>query len=227
MTMLLRVNSGLLKMRRKMRGEEVLDEHLFYGRVFEIGVDGVAAEVGEGGEALDEGAVGFVLGFNDGHCALGHLRDAQGEFADGAVPFFDDRFAELEEGVQDVDELLRVGDVGVVRDAAVLDEDGAGGGLEEDVGARVAEGELLFHFDAEVVFGVLGLPPGAGKIEGVEQGGVGAEGMFAGAGERVFGDKEPVELAGAFFGGLRRLRGCCLRCRSLSGRSGRGFCSRP
>ena len=71
--------------------------------------------------------------------------------------------------------------------------------MEEDVGAWVAEGELLFHFDAEVVFGVFGFPIGAGQIEGVEQGRVGAEGMFAGAGDLVLGDEEPFELAGAFF----------------------------
>ena len=40
--------------------------------------------------------------------------------------------------------------------------------MEEDVGAWVAEGELLFHFDAEVVFGVFGFPIGAGQVEGVE-----------------------------------------------------------
>jgi hypothetical protein len=74
-----------------------------------------------------------------------------------------------------------------------------GWGLEEDVGAGIAEGELLFHLDAEVVFGVFGFPVGAGQVEGVEQGGVGAEGMFAGAGELVFGDEEPFELAGALF----------------------------
>jgi len=71
--------------------------------------------------------------------------------------------------------------------------------LEEDVGAGIAEGELLFHLDAEVVFGVFGFPVGAGQVEGVEESGVGAEGMFAGAGELVFGDEEPFELAGALF----------------------------
>ena len=71
--------------------------------------------------------------------------------------------------------------------------------MEENVGARVVEGELLFHFDAEVVFGVFGFPIGAGQIEGVEQGRVGAEGMFAGAGDLVLGDEEPFELAGALF----------------------------
>lgn len=71
--------------------------------------------------------------------------------------------------------------------------------MEEDVSARVVEGELLFHFDAEAVFGVFGFPVGAGQVEGVEQGSVGAEGMFAGAGDLVFGDEEPFELAGAFF----------------------------
>ena len=71
--------------------------------------------------------------------------------------------------------------------------------MEEDVGAGIAEGELLFHLDAEVVFGVFGFPVGAGQVEGVQESGVGAEGMLAGAGELVFGDEEPFELAGALF----------------------------
>lgn len=54
----------------------------------------------------------------------------------------------------------------------------AGGGLEEDVGAGIAEGALLFHLDAEVVFGVFGFPVCAGKVEGVEESGVGAVSML-------------------------------------------------
>lgn len=153
-------------------GEEMLDEHLFYGFVFEVGVDGFAAEVGEGGEAFDEGGVGFAFAFDEVHCAFGDLWDALGEFADGAVPVFLVRLAVFEEETEDVNELCGIGDVGVQLDASVLYKDGAGGGLEEDVGAGVVEGELLFHFDAEVIFGVFGFPVSAGKVESVEQGGV-------------------------------------------------------
>lgn len=46
-----------------------------------------------------------------------------------------------------------------------------GKSAKEDVGAGVAEGEFLFRFDAQ--------------------------GAFAGAGDWVFGDEGPVELAGA------------------------------
>lgn len=92
-----------------------------------------------------------------------------------------------------------VGDFAVELDASVLGEKGVGGGLEEDVGAGVAEGEFLFGFDAEGVFGVFGFPPGAGEVEGVDQASVYAEGAFAGAGDGVFGDEGPVELAGALF----------------------------
>ena len=52
-------------------GEEVLDEHLLDGGVAEVGVDGLAAEVGEGLELFAEVGVLFVLGFEDGGDALG------------------------------------------------------------------------------------------------------------------------------------------------------------
>lgn len=67
-------------------GEEVLHEHLFYGRVFEVGVDGFAAEVGKGGEAVNKDFVCFSFGFDERHSPFGDFRDAFGEFADGAVP---------------------------------------------------------------------------------------------------------------------------------------------
>jgi hypothetical protein len=84
-------------------------------------------------------------------------------------------------------------------DAAILEEDGVGGLLEEDVGARVALGELLVHLGAEVVFFVLGFPVAAWEVEGVEDGGVDLEGVAAGAGDGVLGDDKPLEGAGALF----------------------------
>ena len=46
---------------------------------------------------------------------------------------------------------------------------------------------------------VFGFPIGAGEVEGIEEGGVGAEGVAAGAGEGIFGDEGPFKLAGAGF----------------------------
>jgi hypothetical protein len=177
----------------------MLDEHLFDGFVFEVGVDGFSAEVGEGGEAFDEDLVCLALRFDECHCSSRDLGNALGEFADGAVPVFLMGLAIFKERTEDVNEFDGIDDFAVELDVSVLDEKGVGGGLEGDVGARVAEREFLFGFDAERVFGVFGFPPGAREVEGVDQAAVNAERAFAGAGDGVFGDEGPIELAGAAF----------------------------
>ena len=95
-----------------------------------------------------------------------------GEFADGAIPVALLGLDVFEEESKDVDELDGTGDFIVELDASVLDEEGVGGGLEEDVGARVAEGELLLCLGSERVFSpgvfdVFGFPSGAWEVEGV------------------------------------------------------------
>ena len=126
-------------------GEEVLDEHLFDGFVFEVGIDGLAAEVGEGGKALDEGALVFALVLDQLHCAAGDVGDALGELAYGAVPTVVVGLTPLKEEAEDFDEFLRVLDGVVEGDATVLEEQGAVGALEEDVGAGIAGVEFLLH----------------------------------------------------------------------------------
>ena len=70
---------------------------------------------------------------------------------------------------------------------------GAVGGLEEDVGERVALGGLGLDLFFEVVGGVFGLPEAVDEGEGVDEGCVGAEELFVGAFELVFLDEVPVE----------------------------------
>ena len=73
------------------------------------------------------------------------------------------------------------------------------GGLEEDVGEGVAPFELGGDFFFEVVAGVLGLPEAVDEGEGVDEGSVGAEGLFGGAFELVLLDEVPVVGGAAFF----------------------------
>jgi hypothetical protein len=77
-------------------------------------------------------------------------------------------------------------------DAAVLVEDGAGGGLEECVGEGIALGDLGFDFFLEVVGGVFGLPDAVLEGELVDECAVGAEGLLAGAFEVVLLDEVPA-----------------------------------
>ena len=78
-------------------------------------------------------------------------------------------------------------------------EDGAVGRLEEDVGERVASGDLRFDLALEVVGGVFCFPETVDEGEGVDEGAVGAERLLAGALELVLLDEVPVVGAGAAF----------------------------
>jgi hypothetical protein len=112
----------------------MLDEHLADGVVGEVGVDGLAAELGEGLEVFAVGGVLRVLGFEDFGYAVGEVGDFFGELEDGLFPVDLVGLAVLEEELEDFDEVIRPGEVAVEGDAVVLVEDGAVGGLEEDVG---------------------------------------------------------------------------------------------
>jgi len=111
-------------------GEEVLDEHVLDGGVGEVGIDGLAAEVGEGLEVLAEGGVALVFFGEDFVDTGGAFGDFGGELGDGILPVGDVGLFVVEEELEDFDELFRVGDGIVEGDAAVLIEDGVGRGLE-------------------------------------------------------------------------------------------------
>jgi len=104
----------------------------------------------------------------------------------------------IEEELEDFDEVFGFGEVAVEGDAVVLVEDGAVGGLEEDVGEGVARGYFGFDLFLQVVGGVLGFPQAVDEGEGVDEGSVGAERLLVGAFELVLLDEVPVVGAGAF-----------------------------
>ena len=127
------------------------------------------------------------------------------ELGDGLFPLVEGRGLILEEGLEDGDEVVRLGDVEVERPLAILHEHGARGRLEEDVVARVAELEFLRDLLVEIVGGVLGLPQAVHEPEAIEQRTVGRD-LRAGFGlQRILGDKLPfvgaafVDEGGAVF----------------------------
>lgn len=122
--------------------------------------------------------------------------------------------AVLEEEFEDFDEGFGLVDGAVEGFAAALIEDGAAGGLEEDVGEGIAFGEFGFDFALEVVVGVLGLPKAVDEGEVVDEGSVGAERLFGCAfegvllyevpavGSRTFLEQVGEGGAGVAFGGV-------------------------
>ena len=115
----------------------------------------------------------------------------------GTVPTVVFGLTPFEEEAEDCDEFFCVLDGVVEHDVAVLEEQGAVGALEEDVGAGIARLKLLLHLGFEGIFGVLGFPVAAREIGGVDEGSVNAEGMAVLALDGVLGDEGPVVLAGA------------------------------
>src|ERR1039458_7499547 len=89
------------------------------------------------------------------------------------------------------------GEVGVEGEGVVLEQEGAARGLEEDVVAGIAKGEILAGFLREGVAHVFGFPKAVGEAEVVEQRAVHAERGLARAADFPFGDEGPVVLAGA------------------------------
>ena len=136
-------------------GEKMLDEHLSDGVVGEVGVDGLAAEFGEGKEVLAEGGVLLVFRFEDGGDAACEIGNLLGELGDGLFPVDLVGLTVLEEEVEDFDQPFRLVEVAVEGDAVVLIQDGAIGRLKEDVGEWVACCDLGFDLTLEVVVRIL------------------------------------------------------------------------
>jgi len=84
--------------------------------------------------------------------------DSALELLDGLLPLVERLRSPGEEEIEDVDQFVGLGEVGVNKFLAVLVEDGAPRLLEEDVVARVASLELGLDLFFEVVVGILGLP---------------------------------------------------------------------
>ena len=102
-----------------------------------------------------------------------------------------------EEVIDELNEVVGLGD-GFVGDAGSgLVEHGALGSLEDDVVARIAFVELRFDFAVEVVFFVLGFPVAVGEVKGVDQGAVDSNVDAACALDRELRNEGEMELFSA------------------------------
>ncbi|MGA2174357.1 MAG: hypothetical protein ABSH38_05160 [Verrucomicrobiota bacterium] len=180
-------------------GEDVLNDHFLDGLDGNVGIQRAAAERAEGFKGGGEFLVVLSLLFDEGFQARANLRDFALEFLDGLFPFRDGGRGEFEEELEDVNEVVGLFQVGLVKPFAVLVKDGAVGLPEKDVLSRVADGELVLDLLVEVGGGVLGFPEAVIEAVVVEEGAVGFGGGLALALDGVFGNEGPIELPGAVF----------------------------
>ena len=76
-------------------------------------------------------------------------------------------------------------------------ENGAAGGLEEDVGERVAGLGFFADLGCKVVSFILGFPKAVNKGKSIDESAVGAEGLLASAFELILFNEVPAIGAGA------------------------------
>ena len=139
-------------------GEQMLDDHFLHRAFRQVRIQRCTAEIeelGEGGPVL---GVGLALVADEPGEVLAQLLDSALELLDGLLPLVERLRSPGEEEIEDVDQFVGLGEVGVNKFLAVLVEDGAPRLLEEDVVARVASLELGLDLFFEVVVGILGLP---------------------------------------------------------------------
>ena len=159
-------------------GEDVLQQHLAHVAVGHGRADGLPAEGQEGGGGRL--VVGVVcLGVLH---RLPQIVDYGGEVGLelplGLAKLLDLRQLVVQERADEAVQLAGAGHVDPHGDAAVLNQDGGEGVLEDDVVRGIAAVELALDFGIEVVVGVLGLPVAAGHAEGVLDRAVGPVAML-------------------------------------------------
>jgi hypothetical protein len=86
----------------------MLDEHLADGVFGKVRIDGLAAELNEGGEGFAETRVTLVFLFEDFRDCLSEVRDLLAEFEDGFLPVCFVLVGVLEEAIENLDEILGV-----------------------------------------------------------------------------------------------------------------------
>lgn len=147
----------------------MLNEHLLHGFHRKIGIDGLAADLVEGVEALDKCRIGAVLLLDLVLHGSGNLRYVNLEFLYCVFPLLDVRRPVGEKDVEEFDKIPGIANVFVCAlTDTMLEENGTFGRLEDDVGFRIALFELGADFFVQIVVLVLGFPLTACQLEGIQ-----------------------------------------------------------
>lgn len=180
-------------------GKQVLDQHLFDRLLRQIRVDRLTALAQKTGKGGGERRIAAPLLLDQLRQALADIGHPVLELGDGLLPGGVLLRAEGEEGLERLDQLRGVGQVGVERHAPVLPEDGTLGRLEEDIVARVAGRELALDLRGQVVVDILGFPVAVGEAEIVDQGAVDDDAFVTPRADGMFEHEGPAALTGAVF----------------------------
>ncbi|HEV7676276.1 MAG TPA: hypothetical protein VGQ12_17220 [Candidatus Angelobacter sp.] len=150
-------------------GEQMLDEHGLNRVVREVGIDGLTAEQDKALKAVNELFIGFALFFNDPFDGDGDFRNAAGKVGYGGFPFLMLRLTVLEKLLEQIDKVVRVGDVFIQALAhALLVKNGLLRALKDDVVSGIALFQLLLDFFFQRVFQVFGFPETMLEGEGIK-----------------------------------------------------------
>ncbi|MCZ0938816.1 MAG: hypothetical protein OXJ55_09285 [Caldilineaceae bacterium] len=174
-------------------------QHLFDRLIRLVRVDRLAALVQKTGKGGGERRIAAPLLLNQLRQALADVRHPVLELGNGLLPDGVSLRAVAEEGLKHLDQLRGVGQVGVERHTPVLPQDGALGGLEEDVVARVAGRGLALDLRGQVVVDILDLSLAVHEAEVVEQCAVNDDTSVSSRADGVFGHEGSATLTGAVF----------------------------
>jgi len=111
----------------------VLDEHALDSVFGKIGIDGLATDPIEVVEAADEGGTAAALFVDDLLNSSCQFRDTFGKLTNRLLPLLDVRSLVVKEMVDDLNQVVGLGDVFVGDAGPSLVKDRALGGLEDDV----------------------------------------------------------------------------------------------
>ena len=137
---------------------QVLREHAFHLCLGEVRVDCVSALLMEVRERLAEGGGILTFGLDERLQSRAEFGDGILKGVDSGIPFGEIFFGVGEEGLEQMDEILPVGDVQVEDKRAVLIENRAVRGLEDDIFRRIPRCQLLLCFGGEFIEQVLRFP---------------------------------------------------------------------
>jgi len=108
---------------------------------------------------------------------------------DSGIPFGEVLLGVSEEGLEQVDEILSLGDVQIEDKCAVLIEDGAMRGLEDDIFRRIPRCQLLLCFGGEFIKQVLRFPVAKDESEVGDDFSIDADVVAVRCGARLLADE--------------------------------------